>query len=83
VAGFSSKVAISEEAREENNYPPSNITSPYGAPWMYVLRDVLQFATNLTDALEIMQNAHRTWSIYVGVGSLLENSFYGFAYAAK
>jgi len=49
---------------------------------MYVLRDLLQFSTNLSTSVEMLQNAHRTWEIYVGVGSKDQNQLYGFDYAA-
>jgi len=50
---------------------------------MYVLRDVLQFATNLSSATEILYNAHRTWEVHLGVGSLADNELLGYGYSAK
>jgi len=49
---------------------------------MYVLRDLLQLTSNLSEAVEYLENAKRTWSIHVGVGSREDNALLGFDYAA-
>jgi hypothetical protein len=41
----------------------------YGNPWTYVLRDVLYDAKNISTALAILTNTHRTCAIHLGLGS--------------
>ena len=40
-----------------------------GEPWMWVLRDTVQFATNLAEVEEMVTNANRTVLIHNGWGS--------------
>ena len=47
----------------------------YGNPWTYVFRDVLYEASNITTALEILKNAHRTCAIHVGLSGVDDHSF--------
>mmetsp|Transcript_27006 Transcript_27006/g.23893 ORF Transcript_27006/g.23893 Transcript_27006/m.23893 type:complete len:290 (-) Transcript_27006:537-1406(-) len=58
LAGFSPKVGIAEKVWLPIH---NNDTTRYGMPWMYVLRDVLQFGTDLATGLKIMSVADRTW----------------------
>jgi hypothetical protein len=46
-----------------------------GQPTTYVLRDVLEYGTNLEDSLAVMANANRTNSIFAGVGSKADGQF--------
>jgi len=69
LAGFSPKVGISERF---DHLQKQNM-SAYGEPWMYVLRDLLQFSSNLSDSVKILENVRRTWGIWVGVGSAEDN----------
>jgi len=55
----------------------------YGNPWTYVIRDVLYEATNIKEALSIMNKAHRTCAIHLGLGSATDHSFRMFEYAYK
>jgi len=50
---------------------------------MYVLRDVLQFDNNLSESIKRLGEAHRTWKIFVGVGSKEDNQMAGIEYAEK
>ena len=63
--GLGEKVWITKE---------KGITSRFGNPWTYVLRDVVQFADSIDTALTMFANAHRTCSIHLGLGSLERNS---------
>jgi hypothetical protein len=54
-----------------------------GQPWMWVLRDTVQFSNNLADVEERLTNANRTMMIHNGWGSLPDNSFRGVDYAAN
>jgi len=77
LAGYSGKTAVSEA-----DWLPDvdNQTTIFGQPWMYVLRDVLQFGKDLNSAIEIVQNATRTYKIYAGVGSGTDQLFRGIQY---
>jgi isopenicillin-N N-acyltransferase like protein len=46
--------------------PPEKIR---GQPWMSVLKDVAQTATDLKSALSIIEDADRTCNLIIGVGS--------------
>jgi len=62
--------------------PNSNMTR-FGKPWTYVLRDTLQFAHNLDDAITNLANADRICSIYLGLGSGSDNAFRIIEYSEK
>jgi hypothetical protein len=62
--GIGEKVWITKE---------KDITTRFGNPWTYVLRDVVQFADSIDSALTMLANAHRTCSIHLGVGSFERN----------
>ncbi|CAF1008294.1 unnamed protein product [Rotaria sordida] len=81
--GLGEKVWITKE---------QDITTRYGNPWTYVLRDVVQFANSIDTALTMMTNAHRTCSIHLGLGSYERNTsiitdanigFRGIEYSAR
>jgi hypothetical protein len=55
----------------------------YGNPWTYVLRDVLYEATNITTALNILKNAHRTCAIHLGLSGVDDHSFRTLEYSYK
>uniref|UniRef100_A0A6B2L4U1 Acid ceramidase N-terminal domain-containing protein n=1 Tax=Arcella intermedia TaxID=1963864 RepID=A0A6B2L4U1_9EUKA len=40
----------------------------FGIPWHYLLRDILQFDSDVSDAITRIANAKRTCSIHVGLG---------------
>jgi exportin-7 len=63
--GLGEKVWLSKE---------QDITSRFGNPWTYVLRDVVQFADSIDTALTMMVNAQRTCSIHLGLGSYTRNT---------
>jgi hypothetical protein len=67
ITGYSSsRIAISEKLRNKTD---TVNTSRFGTPWQYVLRDVLQFGQNMSHSVSMLEKAHRTCSIWVGVGS--------------
>jgi len=80
LTGFSKKVGISQKVWLPTR---NNITTVFGKPWTFVLRDVLQFATGINSSLVMLEDAKRTYQIYVGVGSNDDKTFRGFTYAAK
>lgn len=44
----------------EANYPQQPEYTYYGKPWMFVLRDVAQFAKNMNDVKNMIQSTKRT-----------------------
>lgn len=69
--------------RSPTDYPePPHITY-YGKPWTFVLRDTVQFASNIYDVERMLQGTNRTMQIHLGFGSLPDNLFRGADYAAN
>lgn len=62
--GLGSKVWITDE---------KDITTRFGNPWTYVIRDVVQFADSIDTALTMLANAHRTCSIHLGLAEYKRN----------
>lgn len=54
-----------------------------GEPWMWVLRDTVQFSNNLAEVEYNLENAHRTMMVHLGWGSAPDNRFEGCNYAAN
>jgi len=78
ITGFSSaSVGISQKVWGGFN----GTMSRFGYPWHYVLRDILQFDTDITAAENRMINAARTCAIFVGVGDNTLNQFRAFGYS--
>jgi isopenicillin-N N-acyltransferase-like protein len=48
-----------------DNTPPEKV---HGEPWMFILRDVLQYEDSLTGAQNRITNANRTCNLIIGVG---------------
>jgi len=81
--GLGEKVWITQE---------KDITTRFGNPWTYVLRDVVQFSHSIDSALTMLTNAQRTCSIHLGLGSYERNlssradenvGFRGIEYSAR
>jgi len=49
------------------------MSGAFGTPWMYNLRDTLQFATDLESGVDFLWNAKRTWAIWIGLSSKTDN----------
>lgn len=65
ITGFSSaNVAVSEKVWLAYDGPSSRA----GVPFNFLLRDILQFDTDADQALSRIASAHRTCSIFIGVG---------------
>lgn len=62
---------------------PDDITTRFGTPWMYVLRDILQFAGDTDSALTRLINADRTCAIFLGIGDSKTNEMRGIEYSYK
>lgn len=78
LTGYSSaKIGISERLRGG----PDDTMTRFGKPWTYALRDVLQFSKNIDDALNQLRTTDRTCSIYVGLGSSVNNTYRIIEYA--
>ena len=66
--------------------PPKN-TQLRGQPWMSVLKDVAQTATDLDSALAIVEDANRTCNLIIGLGSgkdgTYTNAMYDYTHCAQ
>ena len=72
LTGYSSaKIGVSERLRGGS---PDTMTR-FGKPWTYALRDVLQFSKTLDDALNALNETDRTCSVYLGIGSSVNNTY--------
>lgn len=54
-----------------------------GIPFVYLLRDILQFDNSYSDTVNRITNANRTCDLILGVGDGNANTFRGFAYSAS
>jgi isopenicillin-N N-acyltransferase-like protein len=54
-----------------------------GIPFVYLLRDVLQFDQSYTDSVTRLETANRTCDLILGVGDGKAAEFRGFAYSAS
>ena len=79
LTGYSSaKIGVSERLRGG----AASTMTRFGKPWTYALRDVLQFSKTIDDALNNLKNTDRTCSIYLGIGSSVNNTYRIIEYAA-
>ena len=69
--------------RSPNDYPVKPDYTYVGKPWMYVLRDTVQFSNNVEEAEQMMSSTKRTMMIHLGLGSLPDKTFRGVDYAAN
>jgi hypothetical protein len=60
------------------NTPPEKV---HGKPWMYVLRDVLQFSSTLEEGIKSIQESNRTCNLIIGLGDGKENYVNGIEYS--
>lgn len=60
------------------NTPPEKV---HGEPWMFILRDTLQFTDGLDAAVTHIQNANRTCNLIIGVGDGKAHHAYGIQYS--
>lgn len=74
------KVAISEIGV---SYPDPSFgkESRLGMPFIFVLREILQYAQTIDDAISIMATVHRTCDLILGVGDGKLNEVRGFQYS--
>lgn len=80
ITGFSPLIGVGEKVRKQDTM--ENETR-LGKPWLYATRDVLQFATTIDEALKMLNETDRTCSIYLGIGSKLNNTFRLLEYSYK
>lgn len=71
LTGFSTHIGFGERLRGG----PANTMTYFGKPWTYVIRDTLQFSKTIDDAIYSLKTAARTCSVYLGVGSKVNNTF--------
>ncbi|KYR00879.1 acid ceramidase-like protein [Tieghemostelium lacteum] len=77
ITGYSGHTGISEKVWASYNGSDSR----FGEPFYFVLRDILQFDKTVDQALNRIYGAHRTCSIYVGVGSNSSMTFTAVEYS--
>jgi hypothetical protein len=58
----------------EGDTPPEKVK---GEPWMFVLRDVLQFADSLESGIQRITDSNRTCNLIIGLGDGEENMVNG------
>lgn len=63
-----------------DNTPPEKVK---GEPWMFVLRDVLQFETSLESAKARVTNANRTCNLIIGIGDGKNGKVNGVEYSGR
>jgi len=61
-----------------DNTPPEKV---HGIPWMYLLRDVLQQASDGNEGISMIQNANRTCNLIIGVGNGKASEVHGIEYS--
>ncbi|XP_011405375.2 PREDICTED: protein dcd1A-like [Amphimedon queenslandica] len=66
---------------EKHSDVPLGQESRSGIPFNFLMRDVLQFDESLEQSIRRIQNAHRTCSIWLGVGDGQEERFRLFEYS--
>jgi hypothetical protein len=71
LTGFSGHDAICEKVW----YHYDGHSSREGIPWTFLLRDILQYDTDIASAVARIDSAHRTCSIFVGLGSGTDGEF--------
>lgn len=54
-----------------------------GVPFVFLLRDILQFDNSVDDAVARITSANRTCDLLLGVGDGVKNTFRGFAYSGS
>ncbi|GAM19141.1 hypothetical protein SAMD00019534_023160, partial [Acytostelium subglobosum LB1] len=77
LTGYSQRTAICEKVWIAYNGTSSRV----GIPWHFLLHDIVQFDNSIDEALNRIYNAHRTCSIYVGLGSNSTNDFRAVEYS--
>jgi len=81
ITGYSSSnIGISEKVWLGH---PAGYDSRFGMPWTYVLRDILQYDSDLNSAIHRLTHTNRTCSIHVGVGDSTTGEFRGIEYSYK
>ena len=61
-----------------DNTPPEKV---HGEPWMFVLRDVLQFSDSLESGIQRITEANRTCNLIIGLGDGEEGMVNGIEYS--
>jgi hypothetical protein len=71
VTAYSPVMGISEKVYLSYN----GTASRSGIPFHYLMRDIVNFDSSLQDAENRINTAHRTCSVFLGIGSPQENAF--------
>jgi len=74
VSGYSTKVAVSEKVWSPSS---TELKAKQGEPFLYILRDILQFGNDMDSSIKMLFEKPRTCRVHVGVGSRKDNNFQG------
>ena len=74
ISGYSNKIAISEKVWIPTTSDPQ---SWFGVPFLYILKDLLQFGNDLQSSVDQAYNTPRTCRVHIGIGSRADNCFEG------
>jgi hypothetical protein len=77
--GYGAETAICEKLWMEKDYNGSYTRK--GIPWNFLLRDILQFDKTIDDALDRIDSANRTCSIFIGLGDHQSQTFRAVEYS--
>lgn len=86
LTGMSTKITTGEKVMIENDdshYPVKPETTYFGKPWLFNLRDSLQFANTQDDVFNMLNGSKRTCQIHLGFASKETKDFRGYDYAAN
>ena len=89
LTGFSAnQIAISEigvsfpdDSFGQGTYPNTPPEKVHGEPWMFIMRDVLQYEATLESAKARIANANRTCNLIIGLGDGKAAHSYGVQYS--
>jgi len=76
-------VSFPDDSFEQGTVPNTPPEEVHGQPWMFVLRDVLQFSSNIEEAKNTVTNANRTCNLIIGLGSGKDQHVYGTQYSGR
>eukprot|EP00911_Craspedida_sp_UC1_P002795 UC1_evm1s2046 len=80
VTGFSPHIALSEKVWETYRKESVQPGTYKGSPVVLIIREMLQFGTSRTAAIDIARRADRTWSVFLGVGGAADGTFSALGY---
>eukprot|EP00163_Fabomonas_tropica_P032185 TRINITY_DN7971_c0_g1_i1.p1 TRINITY_DN7971_c0_g1~~TRINITY_DN7971_c0_g1_i1.p1 ORF type:complete len:445 (+),score=91.23 TRINITY_DN7971_c0_g1_i1:25-1335(+) len=80
ITGMGAETGVCEKVWLHSHSDP---TSRFGIPWHFLMRDILEYDTTLAQAIDRVEKATRTCSIFLGVGSRQDGQFRIIEYSHK